>query len=208
VFGAGICSGNPGDFPPAPRYGGIEKIVLLPVVDCRSTNKDTKINFKNMRANAGRVLKKLNHYSVAQSDDATGLDAITEQDLGSGSREWIKRLGPPEARWVMVIGLSDLQGSHRFSTAATVFGFLYDKPEATLSWRGRGVGRPTAPAPVAYYPQAGVLGNAAAQSSAQLADALTKLMFPGLTRGDILSNALANLLAGPSGLLRLPKKKH
>jgi hypothetical protein len=174
---------------PDSRFAAIQEIVILPALDSRS-DKNVSVNFKKMRESAQRILKFKRYYTT-QSDNMGDVGGIVETNLGSASPEWIKRLGPPEARWIMVIGLGGLQGA-RITTAATVFGFLYDKESASLIWQARG---------------AGVFQPTPYRSPTDpLADVTYRLLFAGSARDGIVGNALFNLLSGPSGLPNMPKR--
>ena len=181
----------------------IENIVILPVLD---TRPDKQVNFdlKNMRDEMANRLEKLKHYRVSESDQMGDVGDVTAKDLSSATPEWVRRLGPPDARWVMVIGLSGAQGK-RVTTGAMVFGYLFDKQSGKVLWQGIGIGAPTPPLPVPYDTSQGALQNADNQANAQLAQVLTTVIFTKSGRKDVVDNAVINLVLNPS-LPAQPKK--
>jgi hypothetical protein len=120
----------------------INQITLLPVADAR-IEKKTKENFEGyILGNAMRILQKKG-YQVRLSDNIGEISQITEGDLKSGDSEWIKRLGPPDARYVMVVVLVSVgTGFHGFGSSggAEVAGYLYNKDNGTMVWRDMGRG--------------------------------------------------------------------
>lgn len=180
-------------FPDVPARDGrllqISQIVILPPIDSRS-DKKLKVNLKGLRDDALQILSRAHNYSVIKSDVTGDAGEITEANLKTATPEWIKRLGPPGARWVMVVGLGGVDGG-RFTSAASVFGFLYDVETGGLLWHGNGFGQPES-----YH-----------QNTDVLAGGLATLIAPGVVRNGVVGNALVDLLNGPSGFPVLPKKK-
>ena len=156
--------------PPDPRFLPIESIALLPVLDVR-VDKKSSVDLQKMRKQVASILRK-KKYAVTEAENAGGAGEILEEDLQEAKPDWIKGLGPSDARWVMIVGLSDIATKITLgsTTNVEVMAFLYDKQTATLVWKNKGIG------------QAGQGG-------------LVGIAMKGLSKGEAFSNALNNLLA-------------
>lgn len=183
--------------PPEPRFAAIGQIVILPVVDSR-VSPTVKVDLENMRKYMQQRLRRKN-YAVSSSDN-TGVGSMALADLQRGDPSWIRRLGPPQARWVMVVAFGGVQVNYRIPSAA-VLGFLYDKGAGAICWSGTAVGQyHLSRGP--YGPGCGAcLGEAA---SAQLADTFTLLAMPGSARKTAVLNALFDLQAS---IPKMPKSR-
>jgi hypothetical protein len=83
---------------------------------------------------------------------------VSEDDLKEPEEQWIRKLGPENARWVLVLALEDSESHLTFGStgSAIVMGALFDKQSGKLVWRGIGAGRAG---------QGGVLGMATKSES-------------------------------------------
>lgn len=164
--------------PPDPRFASIGQIVVLPVVDARAGKKD-KVSLESLRKAAINNLHHKN-YDVVSSNDEGAVGDIADEDLNGARPGWVKKLGPSDARWVLVVGLDDAHSKITFGSTgnAEVEGFLFDKQQGTVVWKGTGVGQAG---------QGGLMGMA----------------MKGMMRGAALDSAMFNLL---SGIPKLPKK--
>lgn len=164
--------------PPDPRFLAIDQIVVLPPLDVRSGKKDN-VNLESLRKSAVGQLKARN-YVVRTSDDTGNVGEIAEEDLKDAKPDWIRKLGPSDSRWVMVIGLGEAHAQMTFGSTgnAEVIGYLFDRQSGTVLWNGTGVG------------QAGQGG-------------LAGMAMKGMMKGMALDSAVANLL---TGIPKLPKK--
>jgi hypothetical protein len=165
--------------PPDPKFLAIDQIVILPVVDARAGKKDN-VNLETLRNSAKSDLKSKNYrFSVSDTTGKTG--DIVQEDLDDSKPEWIKGLGPSDARWVMVLGLGDVHSKVTFGSSgnAEVFGFLFDKQDGSVLWKGTGVGQAG---------QGGLLGMA----------------MKGTMSTSAIQTAVANLMVG---IPKLPKNK-
>jgi len=178
VLSANCLGGRPKPAPD-PRFLAIDQIAILPVVDTRAGKKE-KVNFESLRKTTVNNLKGKN-YVVSLTEDTGKVGEIVEEDLNDSKPEWIKGLGPSEARWVIVVGLSDVHSEVTFGSTgnAVVFGFLFDKQDGSVLWKGTGIGQAG---------QGGLMGMA----------------MKGMMKGAALDSAMANLLVG---IPKLPKKK-
>jgi hypothetical protein len=162
------------ELPQDPKFAAIDQIVILPVVDARASKEKEKIDInkinKWLRGSAERVLKKKN-YSVSLADSTGQVGEIQEEDLTDSKPEWVNRLGVPEARWVMVVGINDVHSKTTFGSSgnAEIFGFLYDKQDGSTVWKGTAIGR---------FGQGGLLGMAmkGAMSESAIQTAATNLL--------------------------------
>ncbi len=166
--------------PPDPRFAAIGRIVILPVVDARP---DPKVKFdpQNIRKTMLKGLKRSN-YDVTTAED-TGVGAIALADLNRHTSDWTGRLGPAEARWVMVLCLKSLVNT--FNPTAEVMGFLFDKRSGTVYWADTvgGTYQTAKPTPGCQYYPNGCLQDAAA-------GAVTDLFFRTALRGSIRKDAV------------------
>lgn len=160
-----------------PRFTAIENIVILPAIDARSGKKEN-VKLEDVQKSTLKGLEK-KHYKVSLSDNAGTVGEITEEDLKDAKPDWIQKLGPAEARWVMVVCLGDVASKMTFGSTgnAEVSGYLYDKQTATLVWKDKGIG------------QAGQGG-------------LAGMMMKSSMKGEALHAAIYNLL---SSIPKLPK---
>jgi hypothetical protein len=120
----------------------IDQIVLLPAIDARIDRK-IGVNIEKYIRSAGRKILKKKRYQVTLSDNIGEVIQIMEDDLKSGDSTWIKRLGPPDAHYVMVFMLVDVRTKLTFGSTgnAEVAGFLYNKDNGTIAWRDKGIGQ-------------------------------------------------------------------
>lgn len=120
----------------------IGQIVMLPAVDAR-IDKEVEVNLEDqLRGAAAKVLKGKG-YDVVLTSAPSETAELTDDDLRAADTALIKRLGPPAARWVMVVILVDVKTKLVFGSTgnAEVAGFLYDKGNSTLVWRDKGIGQ-------------------------------------------------------------------
>lgn len=128
--------------PPDPKFVAIEQIVILPVVDSRAGKKERIDLDRWLRKTARKELLRKN-YHVSLADTTGKAGAIADEDLADAKPDWVKSLGPPDSRWVMVVGVSDVRSKTTFGSTgnAEVFGVLYDKEHGSALWDGKGVGQ-------------------------------------------------------------------
>lgn len=111
----------------------IGQITLLPAVDAR-IDKNVAANLEDrLRGEAATILKRKG-YAVALSAATRGTAELTNDNLRAADPALTKHLGPPEARWIMVLALIDLNVVGD-TDKVEVSGFLYDKENGTLLWR-------------------------------------------------------------------------
>jgi hypothetical protein len=180
---AGVCADecaakrkdqNP---PPDPAFVAIQNISVLPLVDARAGEKKTRVDLEKLQASIVRALTKQSHYHADAASTSGEAGKLEVEDVESGAPAYIKKLGASNERWVMVVFLEDT-ASKGWNTRdwggtsnAQLAGYLFDKGNGSLVWKGRGVG------------QAGAAG-------------LAGMVGMGSIRSEALSKAVTNLLAG------------
>ena len=120
--------------PPDVRPLTASQVVILPLIDARE-DKKIRINVNELRDYAQKKLKS-KQYAAIESD-ATGDfggNAFLDKDLVDVKPEQIKRLGPPESRFVMVIVLGDTHKARNLIARASANGYLFDKETGILLW--------------------------------------------------------------------------
>lgn len=156
--------------PPAdPKFLAITNISVLPIVDARAGDK-AKVDLGKLQENLVSILKH-KRYHASAADTSAETPQIAPEDLESPTPDFIRKLGPPNDRWVMVVALDDAISKIGFGSTgnAHVSGYLFDKEKSELMWKGNGVGQAG---------QGGLLGMAlkGAMQGAALGDAVTKLL--------------------------------
>lgn len=161
--------------PPNPRFTAIQNISVLPVVDARA-GKKAGVNLGKLQGSVVRVLKK-KRYFVGAASTSGEAGEIAIEDIGSADPKYIRKLGPPSERWVMVVFLDDVASKITFGSTgnAELQGYLFDKDSGDLIWKAKGVG------------QAGQGG-------------LVGMTMKGMMKGAALDAAVSSLLASVPNL--------
>ena len=159
------CLGKREQPPPDPKFTSIGEIVILPALDFRA-DKEHKAPLKDMRKEARAILKHKN-YAVSESDTTGDVGEILREDLKTSKPEWVKRLGPKEARWVMVLGLGYMDSKLDIGSSGTaqVFGYIYDKETGETVWNDKTMGRSSAPAGLLGMSMKHLMSGAAVQEA-------------------------------------------
>jgi hypothetical protein len=160
-------------------FATFEKIVVLPAVDSRVGEK-ASVKLEDIQKEVLKLLKKKNYVAEAPANSGAASEFV-EEDLKEAKPEWVKKLGPAEARWVLVVCLGDVTSKMTFGSTgnAEVSGYLYDKQDGKLIWKEKGVG------------QAGQGG-------------LAGMMMKGAMKSAALNSAIYNLM---SSVPKRPKPK-
>ncbi len=125
-----------------PKFLAIDHLAVLPLLDLREDQTE-QVNLADL-TNITEDLLKQDNYAANLASDKGNVGEILEANLADARPEWIKRLGPPEARWVMVVGVRDTHGmtnSLEHTNTAEFVGFLFDKQDASVLWKGKGTGK-------------------------------------------------------------------
>jgi hypothetical protein len=141
VAGCATASKTPIHLAPGFEFAAIDAIEVLRPVDVRA-DKSMSVNLqKQILEPVAKTLKKKG-YRVTQ-DANFGTSEFTEDDLREAKPEWIKRLGSPGARWVVVMCLVDVRTKLTFGSTgnAEIAAYLFDKAESRVAWRDKGVGQ-------------------------------------------------------------------
>jgi hypothetical protein len=128
--------------PPDPRLLAIQSVSVLPIVDARA-GKKANINLEKLQSSAMNLLKNKKRYPASAASTTGDAGQIAVEDLQSASALFVKKLGPADARWVMVICLEDVVSKVTFGSTgnAELSGYLFDKDSGELLWSGKGVGQ-------------------------------------------------------------------
>ena len=132
--------------PPDPKFAIIERITLLPIVDAR-VDKKVKLNLNTgilpLRTIAGQFLRT-RHYKVTLGNSEASIGELALADLQEAKPSFIKQLGQPSDRWVMILVVTDTSSKAVQLTgrqgSATLLGFLFDKEAGILIWDGTSEG--------------------------------------------------------------------
>jgi hypothetical protein len=166
-----ICAMQcPGKDPPDPKFMAIQNISVLPIVDARAGDKK-KVNMGDVQKTVISLLNKKKHYPASAAGTSGEVAQIAVEDLESAVPSYVKKLGPADARWVMVICLDDVVSKMSFGSTgnAELSGYLFDKNSGELIWKGKGVGQAG---------QGGLMGMAmkGAMKGQALLEAIQKLL--------------------------------
>lgn len=117
-------------------------ITMLPVVDSRIEKKENINIQKEIREVCADLLDDL-EYQVRQADTTGEAGEITEDALKVADAQWIRTLGPKDARWIMVIVFQDAASKMTFGSSgnAEVAGYLFDKMKGAMVWKDKGIGQ-------------------------------------------------------------------
>src|SRR5437870_4466563 len=94
------------------QFTSFEKIVVLPAVDSRVGQK-TSVNLEDIQKQVVKLLQKKNYVAEAAANSRASGE-IVEEDLKEAKPEWVKKLVPEDARWVMVVCLGDVMSKITF----------------------------------------------------------------------------------------------
>lgn len=171
ICGVESAAKKPPKVPPDPKFMAIQNISVLPIVDARAGQK-ASVNMEKLQSSAVNALKK-KRYPVSAASNSGEAGQIVEEDVQGAKPAYIKKLGPADARWVMIVCLGDVASKITFGSTgnAEVSGYLFDKESGELVWKGKGVG------------QAGQGG-------------LAGMMMKGMMKGEAISAAVYNLFSG------------
>ncbi len=136
------CFGKKHEAPPVePRFMAISRIEILPILDFRIDKKD-KVNFQGLSKIATGIVQRKNYVAYATDDRGTAGE-IAEEDLDDAKPEWVKRLGPSDSRWVLVLTLNDVHSKMTFGSTgnAEMGGFLFDKRDGSVVWKKTAMGK-------------------------------------------------------------------
>lgn len=136
------CPGKAKKVPPDPKFTAIQNISVLPISDIRAGDK-TNVDVEWLQGMVVRMLDKQKHYPASAASTSGDAGQIAVEDLESATPSYVKELGPVDARWVMVICLNDVAQKIGFgsTTNAELSGYLFDKDNGELVWKGKGMGQ-------------------------------------------------------------------
>jgi len=155
--------------PPDPMFMAIQNISILPVVDARA-GKKASVNLGKLQGSLAKTLKR-KRYPVVAAGSTGEAGEIAIEDMQAADPAYIKKLGPPDERWVLVVFLEDITSKITFGSTgnAELTGYLFDKEEGKLIWQNKGIGQSG---------QGGLIG----------------MTMKGMMKGAALDNAVLSLL--------------
>jgi hypothetical protein len=126
----------------APTFdpAAVDRIVVMPAVDLRR-DKSLRTEYTGILTKAATAHLKKWKYKV-QTEAFPPAALITDETLAAATPEWIAQVGPPDARWVMLLTVEHVT---RFTSAdsegiAEVGGMLLNKADRSVAWHGVGKG--------------------------------------------------------------------
>lgn len=119
----------------------MDTVYVLPVVDARA-DKKLDLNVDRLQKTISGSLKKKRYDTVILSDSRlpTGL---TDEDLRDPTHDWISQTGPSEARWMLMLVVTELSRKLTFGSTgnAEVTLAILDKSQGTVVWEDKALGR-------------------------------------------------------------------
>ena len=135
---------NPTYLDPAFTPALVDQIYVLPLADIR-IDRTEELDDKDISVGWGlagfKWLKKKGYEYTFLSEFGTDSDP-TEDDLTQALSDWVRALGTPEAKYVLLIALEDLvRRKKTFGSAmgCECSGVLYDKVSGKAVWRHEAV---------------------------------------------------------------------
>lgn len=157
--------------PPDPRLLAIQDVSVLPVVDARAGTK-AAVNLEKLQGHVVKTLQQ-KRYPASAAGASGQSGEIAVEDMESADPPFIKKLGPADERWVLVVFLNDITSKLTLGSTgnAELSAYLFDKDGGALLWKGKGVGQAG---------QGGLIG----------------MPLKGMMKGQALDAAVVSLLAG------------
>ncbi len=113
----------------------VDTITILPLIDARIDQTD-KLDLVSDMGDTAKGLLEEKGYDAIISNSNGSVEKVTVDMLQSAKPGWIKRLGPGNARWVMVLRLETLLVDAAFTTKAhaVATGYMFDKKTLKTIW--------------------------------------------------------------------------
>lgn len=134
---------------PGFKFEEVDTIYLLPAVDLTvNKDKNPEQHLQQVDCATPYPLKKRGYATVPEKvrckepNPPTRM-TVTEDDLKQPEEAWIRKLGPENAHWVLVLALEDASSHMTFGSTgkAIVMGTLFDRQNGKLVWRAVGTGK-------------------------------------------------------------------
>jgi hypothetical protein len=152
--------------PPIQRESGfspdqMDKVYVLPVIDDR-VNTAIKIDINKKVDGITRHNLEGKRYTVEFMTDPSAVAGISGEDLKAGNAEVFAKLGPPDAKWVIVFVLEELSTRLTFGSTgnAEITMIIVDRQNKRVVWRDKGVGH-AGQASLVGMAMIGMMGEAA-----------------------------------------------
>jgi len=144
VLGAAGCAAPKKAIYASPQFtpAAVAQVAVLPIVDSR-VGKAEPIELQKDVGGYLRSRLEDRGYTVQFASTFGDVGTVSDVDLQSPDAAWIRRLGPPDARYVLVVMLMDLKSTLTFGSTgnAEVSGYLFDRADGVMLWHDKGIGQ-------------------------------------------------------------------
>jgi len=122
-------------------FSELRRIAVLPVIDSRGDQKQ-KINAYGIQKDVMKILSKRRYQAVAGDRGTDVLRGLTEDDFKKAGADLIKKIGPQNERWALVVCATDVESKLTFGSSAhaRIMIFLLDKERGRVAWSDIGTG--------------------------------------------------------------------
>ena len=119
----------------------MDTVYVLPVVDAR-TDKKLDLKVDQLQKTMTDSLKRKRYDTVVLSGSHL-LAGLTDEDLRDPTHDWIGQTGPSEARWMMLLVVTELSRKLTFGSTgnAEVSLAILDRHQGTVVWEDKALGR-------------------------------------------------------------------
>ena len=119
----------------------MDTVYVLPVVDARA-DKKLDLNDARLQKTLADSLRRKRYHTVLLSDGLL-VAGLTDEDVRDPTHDWIRRTGPSEARWVMLLVVTELSRKLTFGSTgnAEVTLAILDKQQGAVVWQDKALGR-------------------------------------------------------------------
>jgi hypothetical protein len=119
----------------------MDTVYVLPVVDAR-TDKKLDLKVDQLQKTVTDSLKRKRYDTVVLSGSHL-LAGLTDEDLRDPTHDWIGQTGPSEARWMMLLVVTELSRKLTFGSTgnAEVSLAILDRHQGTVVWEDKALGR-------------------------------------------------------------------
>ena len=165
---------------PGFQFAELDSIYILPSIDLRTEKaKSSSSELASMDSYA-RFWLENKGYKIApewpkrrsQMKNWTppSRPEFLEEDLKEPTPAWISKLGPDDARWVLIVALEDAASKITFGSkgSAVVSGYLFDKKDGKCVWKDRGFGKSSSGGLIGMAMKSGMTDDAIRIATADL----------------------------------------
>src|SRR5215470_14491088 len=115
-----VCGCGPAWRPPVYQKQGfhlqwVDQITVVAAVDLR-IDRSIEVDLDKQLRDAAVTILTDKGYATVVSPEAVDIGSVNFDDLKDAEPAWVSHLGPPTARWVMVVSLVDVTTSLTFGS--------------------------------------------------------------------------------------------